>query len=121
MLPKEYRLKNNLAFTTTYRLNNVVANRHFILYLGKQISDETQNLKIGFVVSKKVHKRAVIRNKIKRRLREIFRIKLKDKSSEGIKSYRSLIVIAKSTTIDIDYRDMEKSIEDLLKRISNVK
>ena len=72
MLPKNYRLKNNSAFTVTYKMKNTVSNKYFLAYFGAKITDkETQSLKIGFVVSKKFHKRAVKRNRIKRLLREI--------------------------------------------------
>ena len=118
MLPKNYRLKNNSAFSATYRLKNTLGNKYFLLYLGAKITDsETQNLKIGFVVSKKFHKRAVKRNRIKRLLREVIRQKIKNNSLLDAQKLRSMIFIAKPPSLDLDYKSTEKAVTELLKRI----
>ncbi len=117
MLPKNYRLKNNSAFNATYRLKNIVSNRYFFVYSGVQITEETQNLKIGFVVSKKFHKRAVKRNRIKRIMREIIRLKLKNGGLGKAEKLRSMIFIAKPPSLDIDYKTAENAITELLERI----
>ena len=117
MLPKNYRLKNNSAFNATYRLKNVISNRYFLVYLGTPITEETQNLKIGFVVSKKFHKRAVKRNRIKRVMREIIRLKLKDNGLGQAEKLRSMIFIAKPPSLDIDYKTAENAVNELLERI----
>ena len=118
MLPKKFRLKNNSAFAATYRLKNTIGNKFFLLYLGSKITDEKkQNLKIGFVVSKKFHKRAVKRNRIKRLLREIIRLKLKRGELLNAKKLLSLIFIAKPPSLDLDYKSAEIAITELLERI----
>ena len=117
MLPKNYRLKNNSAFNATYRLKNIKSNKYFLLYLGAPITDETQNLKIGFVVSKKFHKRAVKRNRIKRLLREIIRLKLKNGGLDQAERLRSMIFIAKPPSLGIDYKTAEGAVNELLERI----
>lgn len=118
MLPKKFRLKNNSAFTATYRLKNTLGNKYFLLYLGSKITDEkVQNLKIGFVVSKKFHKRAVKRNKIKRLLREIIRLKLKKGELLDAQKLLSLIFIAKPPSLDLDYKSAEIAVTELLERI----
>ena len=117
MLPKNYRLKNNSAFTATYRLKNTLGNKYFLLYLGAPIKDETQKLKIGFVVSKKFHKRAVKRNRIKRLLREVIRLKLKDGKMLNAKKLRSMIFIAKPPSIELDFKSTNDAVTQLLERI----
>ena len=118
MLPKNYRLKSNSAFSATYRLKNTVANKYFLLYLGSIITDsETQNLKIGFVVSKKFHKRAVKRNRIKRLLREVIRLKIKNNNMLDAHKLRSMIFIAKPPSLDLDYKSTENAVTELLERI----
>jgi len=118
MLPKNYRLKNNSAFEATYRLKNTLGNKYFLLYLGSKITDkETQNLKIGFVVSKKFHKRAVKRNRIKRLLREVIRLKIKNNALLDAQKLRSMIFIAKPPSLDLDYKSTEIAVTELLKRI----
>ena len=118
MLPKKFRLKNNSAFSATYRLKNTIGNKYFLVYLGTKITDtETQNLKMGFVVSKKFHKRAVKRNRIKRLLREVIRIKIKNNKLLEAKKLRSIIFIAKPPSIDLDYKSTEIAVTELIERI----
>ena len=118
MLPKKYRLKNNSAFSATYRLKNTFGNKYFLLYLGTKITDkESQNPKIGFVVSKKFHKRAVKRNRIKRLLREVIRLKIKNNSLLDAQKLRSMIFIAKPPSLNLDYKSTEIAVTELLKRI----
>lgn len=117
MLPKNYRLKNNSAYTVTYRLKKVLSDKYFILYLGNPIEEETQSLKIGCVVSKKFHKRAVKRNRIKRLLREIIRLKIKNNELGNMKKLRSAIFVVKSEALNLDYNSVQKSVSELLERI----
>ena len=117
MLPKIYRLKNNTAFNTTYKLKNIISDEYFIIYMGKPIQDESQTLKVGFVVSKKFHKRAVKRNRIKRLMREVVRIKIKENKIPDIKKLRSMIFIAKPPAVNLDYNLTERAITQLLERI----
>ena len=118
MLPKKYRLKNNSAFEATYRLKNTLGNKYFLLYLGTKFTDkESQNLKIGFVVSKKFHKRAVKRNRIKRLLREVIRLKIKNNALLDAQKLRSMVFIAKPPSLNLDYKSTEIAVTELLKRI----
>ena len=117
MLPKNYRLKNNSAFNATYKLKNTLGNKYFLLYLGAPVTDEAQSLKIGFVVSKKFHKRAVKRNRIKRLLREIIRLKIKNSGLSRAEKLRSMIFIAKPPSLGIDFKTAEGAVNELLERI----
>lgn len=117
MLPKNYRLKNDKAFSATYRLKNTASNKYFLAYLGLPVQEEEQNLKIGFVVSKKFHKRAVKRNRIKRLMREVIRQKIKQDKLLDAKKLRSLIFIAKPPSLELDYNSTENAITQLLERI----
>ena len=118
MLPQKFRLKNNSAFSATYRLKNTLGNKYFLLYLGSPITDkETQNLKIGFVVSKKYHKRAVKRNRIKRLLREVIRLKIKNNKLLDAKKLRSMIFIPKPPSLGLDYKSTEIAVTELLEKI----
>ena len=76
MLAKQFRLKKSSAFQATYRVKNSYERSGIILFVGK-IKNEKQKdslTKVGFVVSKKAHKRAVKRNRVKRQLREAYRM-----------------------------------------------
>ena len=84
MLPEQYRLKKRSAFKATYKVRNSTHSGGVTLFVvkSKQKNNdipETLPTKVGFVVSKKVHKRAVKRNRLKRLMRESYRILLKEK------------------------------------------
>ena len=69
-MEKKYRLRKNLEFKKVYSSRNNYWNRNLILYKRK---NNSENTRIGFSISKKVGN-AVIRNKIKRRMKEICRL-----------------------------------------------
>ena len=117
MLQKKYRLKNKKAFDATYRNHRDVSNDMLTIYLGKEKKDSCAPTKIGFVVSKKYHKRAVKRNRIKRLLREVTRLSIKQEKLGILNKYMSFIMIPKDKTLGLNYFDIEKSFYKLLEKI----
>ena len=115
MLNKKNRLKTNSSFKATYCQNRVVSDEFFVLYAGRNKLETETDTKIGFVVSKKIDKRAVIRNKIKRRMRESFKIYLKEKEIP----YLSLIMSAKENAKNADFRITLKSVYKLMDKMAN--
>lgn len=115
MLPKRYRLKNKKAFDATYKNREIISNKLFTIYLGKEKKDAEVQTKFGFVVSKKYHKRATKRNRIKRLMREFFRLSLKNNAITQLNSKMSVIVIPKPAAIGINYKEVEASLEHLIK------
>ena len=69
MLKKSDRLRKRLDFKRTYQRGKTTKNKFFILYYAPNHSGTRQ---IGFSVSKKIGK-AVVRNRVKRKLREACR------------------------------------------------
>ena len=65
--------------------------------------------RLGLIVSKKVSKKAVERNKLKRRLREIFRL-----NQNSLDSF-DIVIIAKQNAADCTYTDLEKNFIKALK------
>ena len=66
MLPKQsFRLKNKAA-SATYRVKNSFHKGGVTLFAGIKKKDNETLTRVGFVVSKKTHKRAVKRNRLKR-------------------------------------------------------
>ena len=119
MLKKENRLNANFAFNLTYKNRNFVSDPKMILYAGILKQDKNCPTRVGFVVSKKIHKRAVIRNKIKRLLRENIRLIIKYEKFKPLNNYQSLIFIAKEEIIGKNFTQIEKSILILLNKIAN--
>ena len=116
MLPKQYRLKKRIAFDATYRVKNSTHSGGVTLFVGKIKSDEALT-KVGFVVSKKTHKRAVKRNRVKRLMREAYRVLLQSNELGNSQKYMSLIFVANSNALDKDFNYIKTNIAKLLGRI----
>lgn len=113
---------DKLKFTKQQRISTG-AEYQEILKNGKKASDsyfriiavikpEQIDRKIGIIVSKKVGT-AVNRNRIKRVVREIFRLNQKQ-----IAIGTNVVVIAKPDCVNKKYWDIEKSLKQLLDRVN---
>lgn len=71
--------------------------------------------KAGFIVSKKISKNAVIRNKFKRRLREIYR-----NSKWSISTNCHMVIIAKESIINADFHELGNEVRALLQKINDI-
>ena len=80
--PKGKRLLTRLDFSRVFSKSKRIQNRHFTL-LVHYIEPDKQT-RMGFVVSKKVDKTAVQRNRIKRLIRESFRVQKRLKSADYV-------------------------------------
>lgn len=109
-MEKKYRLRKNLEFKRVYSGGKNYWNRNLTLYKKKNNLKETR---FGITITKKVGK-AVVRNKIRRRIKEIYRTNL-----YRIKSGYDLVFIPKQNVVDITYKELESAIIHILK-ISNM-
>ena len=67
---------------------------------------------VSVIISKKVIKSSVVRNKYKRRLKEVFRNHFKD----TLLNYE-LIVIPKSSIVRLDFWEIKKELDLVLKKL----
>lgn len=108
MLPKENRLKKKKNFEKVIKQKEVF----FSQVLGlKKTKNNLKVTRIGIVVGQKISKKAVLRNKIKRRLRHILRDNL-----EKIKKGYDLIFFTKKGIEKKEFSQLKKEITNLLKR-----
>lgn len=119
MLKPYNRLKTKRSYTATYSNHNVVSNNLIVVYAGKIKTDKNCPTRVGFVVSKKVHKRAVKRNRIKRLIRENIRLMLKDEELSTLNKYQSLIFIAKEDILEKNFKEIRNTILILLDKLAN--
>ncbi|GEN56409.1 ribonuclease P protein component [Halolactibacillus alkaliphilus] len=105
-MKKAYRLKSNDDFQQVFKRGTSFANRQLVLYyLPKQ--DQT-HFRIGLSVSKKVGN-AVVRNRIKRYLRQAFH-----ELDQDVKQAYDFVIIARVPTKDLNFHEMKKSLTHVL-------
>ena len=90
-----------------------ISNKYVTIFFGHLDCKEYKKLNMSFSVKKKVGN-AVKRNKIKRRLRNIANDASKNKI---IKFDYSYLVIAKTTMLNNEYREIKKTLFQTLKEI----
>lgn len=118
MLPRQYRLKKRSAFNATYKTGKSFHYKGITLFCGKE--KNTQNpTRIGFVVSKKIHKRAVRRNRIKRLMRETVRLYIKNSDNSFETKYISLIFVATTSILDKNFEEIDYRIKKLVSMIND--
>lgn len=117
MLKKPFRLKKKSAFQATYRIRHSYCIGGVVLWVGKKKTDPGIPTKVGFVVSTKTHKRSVRRNRLKRLMRESYRLLLKDEKITKSQQYLSFIFIGYEKALDKNFSEMKEIIYTLLDRI----
>lgn len=116
MLPKQYRLKNRKAFKATYKIKNSYHKAGLTLFVGI-LKKEDMPTKVGFVVSKKTHKRAVKRNRLKRLMRESYRLLLKNNQVGNSQKYMSLIFIGGEKALFKSFEEIDSAVKQLIQGI----
>lgn len=106
-LEKKYRLQKNRDFQQTYRRGKSRASLYFVAVFKKNYH---QSVRIGFSVSKKYGK-AVQRNLIKRRLKEILR-----KKTHKIRDGLDIIIIVRKNADKLSFKEIENQIDYLFNR-----
>ncbi|WNZ48909.1 ribonuclease P protein component [Leptolyngbya boryana CZ1] len=106
MLPQENRLRHRRDFDAVYQRGFRRGSRCFTLRVLKTPEQPTQ---IGISISKKVSKRAVIRNRIKRQVRAILRNFL-PRLNAGF----SIVIGVRIEAAECDYPQYLQELEQLL-------
>ncbi|MDD4531114.1 MAG: ribonuclease P protein component [Candidatus Pacebacteria bacterium] len=113
MLPKENRLKKEKEFEAVFKGGRTFRGEYVLL---RYLVNGTDKTKVGFITSKKVSKLATERNKAKRRMREIVRLR-KGKIKDGL----SIIIIALPRINSAGYEEIEKDLVKILSKEELVK
>ncbi|MBO8170004.1 MAG: ribonuclease P protein component [Thermoanaerobacteraceae bacterium] len=108
MLPGEYRLKEKRDFKRVYRYGKSHANDVLVIFY---LPNKLNRCRIGFSISRKMGK-AVVRNRIKRVLREICRRNIGE-----FKAGYDIIFIARKKIKGIDYCLIEIKLLSLVEQV----
>lgn len=117
MLKKRFRLKNKKAFNAIYKIKNSTHKGGVSLFAGIKKKDPAEPTKVGFVVSKKTHKRAVKRNRLRRLMRESYRLLQKENDLGASQDYMSLIFVGTENALGKPFIQIKHIVTELLKRL----
>jgi ribonuclease P protein component len=112
MKSKILALSKNDEFKNLLKKSKL-SNKYVTIFFGFLDNKDDKKLNISFVTKKKIGN-AVKRNKIKRRLRNIFNDAVKKIS---IKFEYSYLVIAKSTMLNSNFKDIKETLFQEFKKI----
>jgi ribonuclease P protein component len=115
MLAKENRIKKKKDFDKLFKKAKSIKTNNFIL---KILSNSLKKNRFGFIISQKVAKKAVKRNKIRRNLAVVAK-----KITNKIKSGTDIVVIALCGIIEKKQDEIEAEIKKVLEKnkiINNV-
>ncbi|WP_280771270.1 ribonuclease P protein component [Salipaludibacillus daqingensis] len=104
---RKYSLRKNEEFQNVFKKGKSVANRQFVVY--QLVKEEGTSIRFGLSVSKKIGN-AVMRNRIKRLMKEVLR-----ELSPELQQNRDIVIIARKPTSDMDYQQMKKSLNHVMK------
>lgn len=104
-MKKSYRVKREKDFRAIFQSGTSVANRKFVLY---SLPKEQSHYRAGLSVSKKLGN-AVVRNRVKRKLRHIIQ-----ELGPNLE-VRDFVVIARKGAEELTYHEMKRNLIHVLK------
>ena len=105
-MKKKNIIKSKLEYTKIIKNCKYKKNNYFVIYYCKT----TKNNRYGISVPKKIGK-AYLRNKIKRRLKNII-----DHNEFNIQKPYDYVIIIRKRLIELNYQEMEKSFISIINK-----
>jgi ribonuclease P protein component len=102
-------VKENKTFNDIINSKNVVKDKNLIIYY--KDNDLSKNYRFGISVGKKIGN-AVVRNKYKRKLRNIV-----DNNKKLYANNKDYIIIVRKNCLNISHEEIEKSFVSLINKI----
>lgn len=108
-MQRAFRLRDNDDFQRVHRAGQRLANHHLVLV---HLPNGQATSRVGFAVGKKLGG-AVVRNRVKRRLRALMEARLRNDVLPG---GMDLVIIARQPTVEATFAQLSEAIDDLLRR-----
>lgn len=113
MLAKLYRFHGYGALRGVYRRGQTV--RSPLLSLKFEKRDSQLTYRLAVVVSRKVHKSAVVRNRIRRRVYEIVR----QQPAGPLAGYDMVFTAFSADLADVEQNQLQQNVKSLLRKATN--
>lgn len=108
MLAKELRVRKRQDFDSVYKKGKSFSCKYFKLYV---LNNGLPKQRCGFSISKKVSKKAVERNKLKRQMSFILRDELNLLNNDI-----DMIFVLRSSILEISFNETKLNVQKLLKK-----
>jgi len=106
-MDKKNNLRNSREFRKVYDKGKSIANRYLVLFY---LENNLDYNRVGISVTKKIGK-AVTRNKVKRLIKEGFRV-----HSDKVKNGYDLIFLSRIRANQATFKEIESAINHLIKK-----
>lgn len=105
MLARQFRLPATVSFQHAKAF-------HTAFFSVRIVPNTLSNNRYGFIVSKKLDKRAVVRNRIKRRVRSVI-----EKEGLGLTG-KDVLVVLKPAAIGASFEEISQAVRSILEKLS---
>ncbi len=112
-MQRKQRLRKREDFSRVYRHGRSFANMQFVVYWRKR--SEPGSFRLGVSASGKLGG-AVVRNRMRRRIKEIVRL-----NADKLREEYDLILIVRKPALALDYKEMEGSVLHVLRKAGLLK
>jgi ribonuclease P protein component len=109
MLNKANRLTRDKEFEKVFKNARSAYNNLFSV---KALSNNLSHNRFGIIVSLKVSKKAIERNKIKRRVREALRF-----FDDQITIHQDVVIVCRPSLINVNLKEIKNSLQLIFKRL----
>ncbi len=103
---KNERLRRRSEFSALFKSGKRIHSEYLTVILSTNTSDVRR---LGLVIGKKVRKEAVRRNRMKRLLREFFRL-----NKHRLSASQDILIVARKDFSFMKYRDLCSALEEVL-------